>query len=229
MIRNFNTYLERAGLSVGKFAIPLYQLQEALPITTYWLSPQAENLGAHRSAGGISEVWVNAKTPQGLADSLRESAQLLGIDLPEQMWPEIATLRIVVHEVMHAVLTLIEARDAVHLPMWLLGSGITSALEGLDNVRVPLHEVEEERFAVTLSFNDRHERLTIPLEAVTAFADPAVKFGLRFERQDDGSSAAAASPSTTHLPEEAQRKPAEAAQPPGEGAKVVALETFRKK
>ena len=90
-------------------------------------------------------------------------------------------------------------------------------------------EVEEERFAVTLSFNDRHERLTVPLEAVTAFADPAVKFGLRFERQDDGSPAAAASPSTTHLPEEAQGKPAEAPQPAGEGAKVVALETFRKK
>ena len=91
-------------------------------------------------------------------------------------------------------------------------------------------EVEEERFAVTLSFNDRHERLTVPLEAVTAFADPAVKFGLRFERQEDGSPAAAASPSATHLPEEAAEQPApEAPQPPAEGAKVVALETFRKK
>ena len=28
--------------------------------------------------------------------------------------------------------------------------------------------VEEERFAVTLSFGGRHERLTVPLEAVTA-------------------------------------------------------------
>jgi hypothetical protein len=66
---------------------------------------------------------------------------------------------------------------------------------------------------------------------VTAFADPAVKFGLRFERQDDGSPAAAASPSTTHLPEarpEGKAAP-EAPQQPAEGAKVVALETFRKK
>jgi uncharacterized protein len=91
-------------------------------------------------------------------------------------------------------------------------------------------DVEDERFSVTLSFNDRHERLTIPFEAVTAFADPAVKFGLRFERQEDGSPAAAASPSATHLPEEAEDKPAaDAARPAGEGAKVVALETFRKK
>ena len=91
-------------------------------------------------------------------------------------------------------------------------------------------EVEESRFSVTLSFNDRHERLTVPFEAVTAFADPAVKFGLRFERQEDGSPAAAASPSATNLPEEAPA-PADAAaeRPASEGAKVVALETFRKK
>jgi hypothetical protein len=65
---------------------------------------------------------------------------------------------------------------------------------------------------------------------VTAFADPAVKFGLRFERQEDGSPAAAASPSATNLPEEAPA-PADAVveRPAGEGAKVVALETFRKK
>jgi hypothetical protein len=91
-------------------------------------------------------------------------------------------------------------------------------------------EVEESRVSVTLSFNDRHERLTVPFEAVTAFADPAVKFGLRFERQEDGSPAAAASPSATNLPEEAPA-PADAAaeRPAGESAKVVALETFRKK
>jgi hypothetical protein len=92
-------------------------------------------------------------------------------------------------------------------------------------------EVEQDRFSVTLSFNDRHERLTIPFEAVTSFADPAVKFGLRFERQEDGSPAAAASPSATHLPEEqaADAPAAEAEKPAGEGAKVVALESFRKK
>ena len=90
-------------------------------------------------------------------------------------------------------------------------------------------EVEESRFSVTLSFNDRHERLTVPFEAVTAFADPAVKFGLRFERQEDGSPAAAASPSATNLPEEAPAPPDATERPAGEGAKVVALETFRKK
>ncbi len=42
-------------------------------------------------------------------------------------------------------------------------------------------EVGEDSFGVTLSFNDKKERLSIPLAAVTAFADPSVRFGLQFD------------------------------------------------
>ena len=41
--------------------------------------------------------------------------------------------------------------------------------------------VEEERFLVTLSFNDVQERLIVPLGAVKAFADPSVNFGLQLK------------------------------------------------
>jgi uncharacterized protein len=41
--------------------------------------------------------------------------------------------------------------------------------------------VTPDEFAVTLSFNNRPERLTIPFAAITAFADPSVKFGLQFQ------------------------------------------------
>ena len=41
-------------------------------------------------------------------------------------------------------------------------------------------ETAEDGFSVTLSFGGRSERLTVPFEAVTAFVDPAVDFGLRF-------------------------------------------------
>lgn len=41
--------------------------------------------------------------------------------------------------------------------------------------------VEEAAFEVTLSFNDRAERLHIPFAAITSFADPSVRFGLQFE------------------------------------------------
>jgi uncharacterized protein len=85
-------------------------------------------------------------------------------------------------------------------------------------------EVEKNRFAVTLSFNDRHERISIPFEAITSFADPAVKFGLRFEAQDHPGPAAA----EANTGEAASQKiEPEAAQ--SESPKVVALETFRKK
>jgi hypothetical protein len=42
-------------------------------------------------------------------------------------------------------------------------------------------EVLEERFEVTLSFNDVHERLIVPYVAITSFADPSEKFGLQFQ------------------------------------------------
>jgi len=41
--------------------------------------------------------------------------------------------------------------------------------------------VTDQSFAVTLSFNNRPERLTIPFAAIGAFADPSVKFGLQFQ------------------------------------------------
>jgi len=42
-------------------------------------------------------------------------------------------------------------------------------------------DVGEEAFGVTLSFSDVPERLTIPFAAVSAFADPSVRFGLQFD------------------------------------------------
>lgn len=42
-------------------------------------------------------------------------------------------------------------------------------------------EVNDERFTVMLSFNNVPERLTVPLSAVTIFADPSVNFALQFQ------------------------------------------------
>lgn len=46
-------------------------------------------------------------------------------------------------------------------------------------------EANEDYFAVTLSFNNVPERLVIPVEAVTIFADPAVNFALQFQPMED--------------------------------------------
>jgi uncharacterized protein len=79
-------------------------------------------------------------------------------------------------------------------------------------------EVTEHCFSVTLSFQNKPERLVIPFDAITAFADPAVKFGLQFQGAPGEAETAPAQP--------APAKPEEAADKPGE---VVALDAFRKK
>jgi hypothetical protein len=113
--------------------------------------------------------------------------------------------------------------------------------------------VTDESFAVTLSFNNRPERLTVPFTAIGAFADPSVKFGLQFQETTVGDAPAteavqvlrlAETPAATEaakrgkektspkLVEETQRgdkRPAAGkatAKKPGE---VVTLDTFRKK
>ena len=45
-------------------------------------------------------------------------------------------------------------------------------------------EVTEEYFHVTLSFGGVPESLHIPFAALTAFADPSVKFGLQFQKME---------------------------------------------
>ena len=96
-------------------------------------------------------------------------------------------------------------------------------------------ELGTDAFSVTLSFADVPEHLTIPFAAVTAFADPSVRFGLQFGasgteaasggevtllRGGMGESEVAASNA------EAEEQDAETGP---DSAKVVTLDTFRKK
>ena len=48
-------------------------------------------------------------------------------------------------------------------------------------------EVSRDNFAVTLSFGGKHERLRIPLAAITTFADPSVNFALQFQTIEEDS------------------------------------------
>jgi uncharacterized protein len=113
--------------------------------------------------------------------------------------------------------------------------------------------VTPDEFAVTLSFNNRPERLTIPFAAITAFADPSVKFGLQFQ-ETPSEAAPQAGPQPGGEPplrlaetpdaEEVPRPRKERAgpklvadKPEGDGkpggakkpGEVVTLDTFRKK
>ena len=89
-------------------------------------------------------------------------------------------------------------------------------------------KVGEPGFEVTLSFSEVPERLVIPFSAVTAFADPSVRFGLQFEGTDGATKAAAEAAADETPPAAAPVRPADAGAPETV-SKVVALDTFRKK
>jgi hypothetical protein len=100
--------------------------------------------------------------------------------------------------------------------------------------------VETEQFEVTLSFNEVPERLVVPFAAITAFADPAAKFGLQFQQETTaapeeasstatGTDAPAAPRGTTRPPAAGEIAAAGEANPPSGEAKIVTLDSFRRK
>jgi hypothetical protein len=97
-------------------------------------------------------------------------------------------------------------------------------------------DVGDDGFGVTLSFNDQHERLIIPFEALRVFADPGVEFGLQFtlgneaagEASEPASLPLAAKTGAKPRPVEEDESGDEAAKH-GDGAEIVTLDRFRKK
>ena len=87
-------------------------------------------------------------------------------------------------------------------------------------------EVDEDGFAVTLSFNDQLHRLQVPFAAIKVFADPGVEFGLQFTLDGErGEEDAAAGPGRLPAPAERTGKD----DLPEGGAEIVTLDRFRKK
>lgn len=64
--------------------------------------------------------------------------------------------------------------------------------------------ITEHSFEVGLSFSGVPERLLVPFDAVTAFFDPSVQFGLKFELQE-AEAAPAAPPAPAAVPKPAAR------------------------
>jgi len=84
-------------------------------------------------------------------------------------------------------------------------------------------KVEDQQFQVTLSFGGVPEKLVVPYAALTAFADPSIKFGLQFQ-QAELAEAMSVSMETAAL-EIASTAPAA-----DEGvAEIISLDAFRKK
>ncbi|MDX2094913.1 MAG: ClpXP protease specificity-enhancing factor SspB [Alphaproteobacteria bacterium] len=100
-------------------------------------------------------------------------------------------------------------------------------------------KITDTQFSIMLSFNNIPEKLVVPFEALTAFADPSIKFGLQFHGKkfatQEHADEAMACPATGRT---ANEKPSMAAfeedAPSEESAaandeKVISLEAFRKR
>ncbi|HYG88809.1 MAG TPA: ClpXP protease specificity-enhancing factor SspB [Azospirillum sp.] len=90
-------------------------------------------------------------------------------------------------------------------------------------------EIDDDRFAVTLSFNNVHERLEIPLGAITTFADPSVNFALQFQPAPPADSAEVARLGRSPDKEEEAKPAASSEEEPPKRGEVVTLDAFRKK
>ncbi len=112
--------------------------------------------------------------------------------------------------------------------------------------------ITDEFFEVTVSFNKQQERIKVPFASLSAFVDPSVRFGLQFDRNDKGAvvgeKAAPQAPGQLPAPDkrpslgapssgagtaagegQAPAEVAAAAKPEDPAAKVIKLDSFRKK
>ncbi|MDX1501101.1 MAG: ClpXP protease specificity-enhancing factor SspB [Thermoanaerobaculia bacterium] len=120
----------------------------------------------------------------------------------------------------HFFLTFATGRPGVELPGFLLERYPDEMTIVLQHQFWDL-AVDEEAFAVTLSFRRERHRLRVPFAALTGFADPAADFGLRFGERDEAVEEGEEVPSGA----EAEGETA----PTGDPAKVVSIDRFRKK
>lgn len=88
--------------------------------------------------------------------------------------------------------------------------------------------IDDEGFAVTLSFSDQLQRLRIPFAAIKVFADPGVEFGLQFTIDEDNEPQSA---DVKLLGASVKAAKPDEGEPPAEsgGAEIVTLDRFRKK
>ena len=115
----------------------------------------------------------------------------------------------------HFFVTLNTRHNGVEMAEWLRDrypEEITIVIQHwFDNLAV-----DDDGFAITLSFGNQPEPLYVPFDAITTFVDPSVEFGLKFETQVEDD-------------EDEDDADADAAQTdsakPGE---VVSLDKFRK-
>lgn len=92
--------------------------------------------------------------------------------------------------------------------------------------------VDDDKFEITLSFDNQPETLTIPFVAIKNFFDPSVRFGLQFSPEEDEASETAEDSRDLQSPLEDANPEPDTEDEDAETQKtgeVVSLDQFRKK
>jgi len=84
----------------------------------------------------------------------------------------------------HFYITFSTKHEGIEIPEYLKGKYPREMTIVLQHQFHDL-KLENNKFSVVLSFNGAPERLVIPLEAITIFADPSVNFALQFQSLAD--------------------------------------------
>lgn len=91
-------------------------------------------------------------------------------------------------------------------------------------------KVEDDKFTVSLSFGGLKEKIVIPYDALTAFADPSVKFGLQFRHMDEANIEDDLSENLDENIDKTQKKKQTAqAIVESKADNVITMDSFRKK
>ncbi len=90
-------------------------------------------------------------------------------------------------------------------------------------------EVYTDRFRVILKFSGQPQPITIPLNAITRFFDPSVKFGLQFEQHVNEEARMASGDDAGHPAPRDNTAAADAPPSVASDNSVVSLDAFRKK
>ena len=91
-------------------------------------------------------------------------------------------------------------------------------------------EVHEGHFEIVLKFNGVPQHISIPFAAMTRFVDPAVNFGVSFERLEGGSDDEVVDPAfEAKEPQSSESEPDETAAEVDPESTVVSIDAFRRK
>lgn len=89
--------------------------------------------------------------------------------------------------------------------------------------------VYDDKFEITLSFNNIHEKLVIPFDAMTSFVDPSAKFGLQFTPSMEPQTETKGYTKKTATKEEPKAKPKFQIPEGAIEGNVITLDAFRRK